>query len=219
LSPIFGLGVFVGSNTELEGILPVGARLGDNGATGVGDPYVGLSYIMNGPGVHLKVGGGIAFPVLDGDNHDQLEGAAAGLATGALQEAWLYFPDALSVVVPIHIEAPLGTPVLFVGDAAPFVAIPVRRNDETNFYMQLAPGVGIKAGDGVVLGARFPIFLQLSGTGSGDRDQTAIEPFIRFVSESVFFSLRFTIPIDEPLGFAFDSNRFWGLHAGLGVGF
>jgi hypothetical protein len=39
------------------------------------------------------------------------------------------------------------------------------------------------------------------------------------VRTGVFFSVRFTMPIDEPLGFAFDEGKFWGLTIGMGGAF
>lgn len=223
LSPIFGLGLEVGTNMELEGMLPVGAALGDNGATLVGNPYAGLSYVDDGPAIRLKVGGGIAFPVLNSKNLDEndLNAVAAGLFPRAYQSAWLWLPDSLSFVVPLHIEAPLGTPVFFMGDAAMYVAFPVRNTDvnDTNLFFELAPGFGAHVSDGVVLGARLPLWMQATNTGGGDSDQVSLEPFIRFASNSVFFSVRFTMPIDKPLGFAFDTGRVWGFNLGLGGAF
>jgi hypothetical protein len=218
LSPIFGFGVFLGSNAELEAILPVGTTIADNGGTGIGNPYAGVSYVMDGPKVRLKVGGGIAFPLVDSENRDQLAGVSAGLAPRAFQTAWLWAPDSVGLVVPFHIEAPLGTPVLFIGDATPFVLVPVRNNNETNMYMELSPGFGGYVSDDVVLGLRVPMFFRLTN-GGGDEDQVSLEPFIRYASDPFFFSVRFTMPIDEPLGFAFDTGKFWGLHLGLGGGF
>jgi len=222
LSPIFGLGLEVGTNMELDGILPVAAALGDNGATVLGNPYVGLSYVGDGPAVRLKVGGGIAIPVVNTNNLDANDQFAlgAGIAPRAFQGAWLWIPDSLSIVAPLHIEAPLGTPVLFMGDAAMGFAIPVRNTDtnETNLYLELAPGFAAHASDNVVLGLRFPLFAQLTNA-HGDSSQMSLEPFIRFNSDALFLSIRFTMPIDDPLGFAFDTGKYWGLHVGLGAAF
>lgn len=222
LSPIFGFGALLTPNVELEGVLPVGAFISDNGGSGIGNPFIGVSYVLDGPELHFKAGGGIALPVLDSESDDQGRAALAGLYPRGIQTGWLWAPDALGMVFPIHIEAPLNSPVLFIGDATPYMLIPVRNRNRTDMLLELAPGVGGYVSNDVVIGVRMPAILILTG-GNGVRDddkaQVSLEPFLRIASDPVFFSARFTMPLDEPLGFAFDEGKFWGLNVGLGAGF
>lgn len=220
LSPIFGVGIELSPQAELEAILPTGFLFTDpENRAGIGNPYVGASFVMQGPNLRIKAGGGIAFPVISSDS-DSAAGPVSGLYPRALQSAWLFAPDSLAIVAPVHIEAPLGTPVLFIGDATPFMLIPVRNTDrnENEVFFELAPGFGGYVSDDFILGVRMPLVLQMSGR-STDRAQVSLEPFMRYASDPVFFSLRFTMPLDEPLGFAFDTGKVWGIHAGLGAGF
>lgn len=219
IAPVVGVGVQPVPNLELELAVPVGITTGTGGASRIGNPYVGASYIKDGPDFRLKVGGGLALPAFSIDSFSDVGPALAGLATRAYQESWLWYADSVPIVAPVHFEAPLGTPVSFVGDAAAFFAIAIGDRRESDFGVQLAPGFAAHAGDAVSLGARLTVFKLLIAQGSGDTSQLAIEPFVRYAADPVFASLRFTMPLDEPLGFAFDTNRFWGLHLGLGVGF
>jgi hypothetical protein len=222
LSPILGFGIQVTPNVELEAVLPVGIYLSDNGAAGVGNPFVGVSYVLDGPEVRFKAGGGFAFPVLDAESDDQVSGAVAGLFTRAIQTGWLWAPDALAVVFPVHVEAPLNSPVLFIGDATPYMLIPVRRRSSTDMLVELAPGLGGYVSKDVVIGVRMPLVLAVTGNsavGNQDKAQVSLEPFLRIASDPVFFSARFTMPIDEPLGFAFDEGKVWGLNVGIGGAF
>jgi hypothetical protein len=222
LSPIFGLGVLVTPNVEIEAVVPVGSYITHNGGTGIGNPYVGASFVMDGPQVRLKVGGGVAIPIVDATNDDQVLGAYAGLLPRGLQSGWLWAPDSVGLVFPVHVEAPLHTPVLFIGDAIPYVLVPVRERTNTEMLIELSPGFGGYVSDDFVIGLRLPVVLQLTGNGyvtTEDRAQISLEPFLRLASDPVVFSLRFTMPLDEPLGFAFDTGKVWGIQLGLGGAF
>ncbi len=65
-------------------------------------------------------------------------------------------------------------------------------------------------------GARMPFqFLT-----EDDAAQISLEPFVRFnVGEQGFLATRFTMHLDDDLGFSFDTNRAWGLHLAFGGAF
>jgi hypothetical protein len=44
----------------------------------------------------------------------------------------------------------------------------------------------------------------------------AMEPYGRFDFDNLFLATRFTLNIDDPYGFAFDSGKFCALHVGFG---
>lgn len=220
VSPILGAGVMVSPAVELEAALPIAAF-----TTGpdpvVGNPYIGASYVSQGPRVRLKVGAGVAVPVLDYEpfNDDLFYAWKAGMYPRAFQESWHWQPDAIQLVVPLHLEAPIGTPVSFTLDAAAFFLAPIDRRNDSELGFQIAPGVAASVSDRVALGTRFTVFVLPTEQGADGSLQTALEPFVRFAFHPVFASVRFTVPLDEPLGFAFDSGKTWGLHLGFGLAF
>lgn len=219
ISPILGAGVLATPHLEFEAALPMGIATGNDGGSIVGNPYVGLSYVRNGPDFRLMAGGGLALPVINIKSSGDVNAATAGLAPRALQESWFWYDEAVPIVAPFHIEAPLGSPVSFVGDAAMLLVIPTAGRNQADLAFQLAPGIAGHASDVVSIGARLPIFWLAVSEGNGDRTQVAFEPFVRIASNPVFASIRFTMPLDAPLGFAFDHNKVWGLHLGAGLAF
>jgi hypothetical protein len=44
----------------------------------------------------------------------------------------------------------------------------------------------------------------------------ALEPYLRYDFGGGFVNARLTVNLDEPLGFAFDEGKVWGLFAGGG---
>ena len=66
-------------------------------------------------------------------------------------------------------------------------------------------------------GARLPFTWIPTDSGSSSTF-LSFEPFVRFdVSEAAFLNARFTLNIDEPLGFSFDDGKVWALHLGFGA--
>jgi hypothetical protein len=216
VSPILGVGVLATPSLEIEGVVPISITTGPGGDTAVGNIFLGASYVQDGPDLRFKIGGGFGVPVA---HETDLSGAAAlgmGAILRGLQDGWLWLNDALPLVVTAHLET--RGPVAFIGDAAPYLVIPIRNRNRTDFAFQIAPGVAVSASEEVALGVTLPVFV-LPTQDNGDKAQIALEPFFRVATGSMFLSLRFTMPLDEPLGFAFDRGKFWGLHLGLGGAF
>lgn len=61
--------------------------------------------------------------------------------------------------------------------------------------------------------------MHLLPTNEGDAAQLFVEPFVRVDLGPLMLSTRLMMNLDEPLGFAFDSGKYWGLHVGAGLAF
>ena len=103
--------------------------------------------------------------------------------------------------------------VVLGADAAVGLHIPTGDGD-MEVSLQIDPGVGFWASNTVLVGGRVPV--AWIPTSEGDNAQIAIEPYTRIDFGSAYFNARFTVNIDEPLGFAFDEGKIWALHLGFG---
>jgi hypothetical protein len=216
-SPLLGAGVFATPALELEGVVPLSITTGTGGATIVGNIFLGASYVHESENIRLKLGGGIGVPTAQTTRIDRAFALGVAAAMRGFQDGWFWLNDALPLVVTAHLET-RGGPVAFVGDAAPYVIVPIGDRSRADFAFQIAPAVAVSASDEVALGLALPLFV-VPTQQTGDKAQFSLEPFLRVATGSAFLSLRLTMPIDEPLGFAFDTRKFWGLHLGLGGAF
>jgi hypothetical protein len=219
----FGAGIKVTDAVEIEVGLPVagvvlaGSTAGDQ--FGVGNLSIGANYFKSfSQDLRLKVGGLVAFgPWNQSNDLVTREGVASyvsGLMTGGYQDTWLYLPSYVSLVVPARIE--FGGALQATGDASLQVAIPTLDSD-TELFVTVAPGVAFWATPQFSLGARLPLQFMTAGA---DAAQVSLEPYLRFdVSEQAFVSTRFTMHMDDALGFSFDSGGTWGLHLAFGGSF
>jgi len=219
----FGGAVKVADAVEIEVGVPVtgliisGAASGDQ--WGAGNLAVGANYFMGlTETLRLKVGGHIAFgPWNQSNGAITTEGfiaALTGAATNGYQDYWLYLPGYVHVVVPARVE--VGDTLQFTGDASLHLGIPTTDAGEADFIMTLAPGVAFWATPKFALGARLPLHVLTAD----DAAQLSFEPFLRFnLGEQGFLSTRFTMHLDENLGFAFDTGGAWGLHLAFGGSF
>lgn len=219
----FGVGVKVADEVEVEVGLPVagvvlsGALAGDQ--FGVGNLSIGANYFKSfSQDLRLKVGGLVAFgPWNQSNDLVTAEGVgayASGVTTSGYQNVWLYLPSYVHLVVPARVE--FGGALQATGDASLQVAIPTLDSD-TEVFVTVAPGVAFWATPQFSLGARMP--LQFMTMGS-DAAQVSLEPYLRFdVSEQAFLSTRFTMHMDDVLGFSFDDGGVWGLHLAFGGSF
>jgi hypothetical protein len=223
-----GGGYKISRNIELEGILPLtyGAvsvesndpdfEVSDDASDSsfaVGNLHLGASYVdVMGP-LRVKLGGAIQWGPWTIDPSDDLARALA-LAPQAysLHDIGLWAWETVSLVTPAHVE--FGEQFVGTGDGAIGLHIPTDGRD-AEVTLQFDPGFGYYVNDAVLLGARLPLIWLV--TESGDNAQVAIEPYGRFaVAENAFLNARFTVNIDEPLGFAFDEGNVWALHLGGG---
>lgn len=219
----FGVGVKVTDEVEVEVGLPVagvvlsGALARDQ--FGVGNLSIGANYFESfSQDLRLKVGGLVAFgPWNQSNDLVTAEGVAvyaSGVTTRGYQDMWRYLPSYVHFVVPARVE--FGGALQATGDASLQIGVPTLDSD-TEVFAMLAPGVAFWATPQFSLGARMP--LQFMTMGS-DAAQVSLEPYLRFdVAERAFLSTRFTMHMDDVLGFSFDDGGVWGLHLASGGSF
>ena len=224
ISPMLGFATPITGTLEIEAILPLSyasvevnflGQTQDDSAFILGAPYIGVNHIDSTGSMRYRIGGGIALGFQEYSDLGEGLAAAGGILVRGRQDQWLYWPERVSLVVPFRIEG--GDDFVWSVDAAAAVLIPTDSGD-TEIVLQPAPGIGFPVGGSTIVGARLPIVWDV--TRDGDNAQISLEPFVRAIlGESGFFLARFTMPIDEPQGFAFDDDGTWGLHVGGGAGF
>jgi hypothetical protein len=219
----FGAGLKVARAVEIEIGLPVAGVVLSGAASGnqfgVGNLSIGANFFSPiGEQLRLKVGGAVAFgPWNQSNGGNTPEGLAvlvSGTASHGFQDTWLYMPGYVHLVVPARVE--VGGNVQFTGDGSLDLAIPTLNGSEAELVLLLAPGVAFWATPKFALGARMPLQVV---TGN-DAAQLSLEPFLRLnLGDKGFLSTRFTMHLDDSLGFSFDTGGFWGLHLAFGGSF
>lgn len=222
-----GFGVKVSGNFEIAAGLAGMGVLSSNGSNqyAVGNLMLGGNYVLGSDyGFRLKVGGAVAFGPwnLNGSSltPEGLAQYSAGLVTEVYQEPWYSYPTHVHLVIPTRLELDVLPSLVVTGDLTPDIAAGLNGNTGA-LFMILAPGIAYWATDIFAFGARLPIQLAASlGSGGSSDAQIAFEPFVRVdMGDSAFLASRFTLNLDEPGGFSFDSGKYWGLHLAVGGNF
>jgi hypothetical protein len=227
VSPL--LGAFVAVDDHLELSLDVGLtgfRRGDPSRSDVrlGNGQLSAYYVKDGSRTELMVGGALTVPsatLPDGGDRGLARAAyAAAAASRGGWDLWLWFPEALAVVAPIHFGTARHRKLLLAVEGA--LAVPVRvQGGGAELIGQVAGQVGYRGEHGAV-GVRLQSVQQWTGDGplfAGDFLQLSMEPFFRVAFGKGFASGRLTINLDEPFGFAFDPDGVWAIHVGGGAVF
>jgi hypothetical protein len=229
LSGILGGGYKVTPNVELEVMLPmgwveVGATASEGGIEqsdseagfGVGNLHLGANYLHARDRYRLKVGGAVQFGFWNSDLEPETVAAlGAGRGARSMHDWGLWEPEYLSVVSPARFE--FGEQLVLGGDAALGVHVPTD-NGDVELTVQIDPSLGYFVSPTVLLGARLPF--HFIPTDSGDSaTQLSFEPYARFDFDGAFLATRFTLNIDDPLGFSFDEGKIWAIHVGGGGSF
>jgi hypothetical protein len=221
LGLVLGGGYKLTPELELDVMLPMafgtysvtsdGMSEGDSGI-GIANLHVGAHWMKSKDELRYKLGGALEWGPW---NSDYDFGPGIGLVYSAAargaQDAGLWAPETLTILAPARIE--YGHRLAFTGDAALAGHIPTDGGD-FDFSVLLAPGVAYGVSDSILIGARLPMVFML--TDSSDMAQLGFEPNARFDLGRAFINTRFTLNLDEPLGFSFDEGRVWGLHVGGG---
>ena len=121
----------------------------------------------------------------------------------------------LSIVAPGRFE--YGDKLVLGGDAALGLHIPTNGAD-VEMGIQIDPSLGYFVTDTTLIGARLPFVWMFTETGDY-ATQLAFEPYARFDIDPGFIATRFTLNIDDPLGFSFDGGKLWAIHVGGGAHF
>jgi hypothetical protein len=231
ITAIVGGGYKIAPDLEIEAMLPLGffsqslsidypepIEDEDDSETevAVGNLHLGVSYVRGEGPLRMKIGGALEYGLWTIDPSDEFFQTllVSGYARGG-HDLGLWVPETLSVVTPTRIEMDVAEKVVVSGDGQLGVHIPTDGGD-TELTIHLAPGIGFWASPTALLGARIP-FTWIPTESGSDSTFLSFEPFVRFdVSESAFLNARFTLNIDEPLGFSFDEGKVWALHFGGG---
>ena len=182
---------------------------------GVGNLHLGANWLKAAGPVRLKLGA-----ALEGGPWTSDPSAASalalfgGTAMNASHELGLWAPERFSIVTPSRVEFGTTSSSRLILHSV-FISRPAA---DSEISVQFDPGVGYYVARDALLGVRLPIAAVPTG-GSGDNAQIALEPFARVGIGDGFVNLRLTMNLDEPLGFAFDKGKIWGLHVGGGGSF
>jgi len=202
-----------------------GAAAEEAAAFVIGNPALTGGYRLEGESFTLRLGLAIVIPVASVGMEDppvallarQTALAVASSARGWWNR-WLWLPDRLTVVVPAaRIDSGSGA-FLWAAETALGIEVYTGEGEgTTDLTVQIAGEAGARLGTRVSLGGRLSLVWVI--TADGDNAQTALEPFLRYEAGALLSSLRFTVNLDRPAGFAFDRHRVWGVHLGGGARF
>lgn len=230
-STILGGGYKIAPDLELEAMLPIGFYTYNFSVEGpdpfvdqsdseteiaVGNLHLGVSYVRGEGPLRMKIGGALEYGLWTIDPSDEYASALfwSAYARGG-HDIGLWAPETLSIVTPSRFEYDVAEKVVVTGDGQLGLHIPTDGGD-TEVSIHLAPGIGFWASPTFLAGARLPFTWFPTESGSF-ATFLSFEPFIRAdVSEAAFLNARFTLNIDEPLGFSFDEGKVWALHVGGG---
>jgi hypothetical protein len=220
LAPALSLRVALADSLDLELDWPFGFTTVSSELTEAqdelvsGNPFLAAYYVDRQRSGYLRVGFGVAPPVLSVDDLDQIFTVILPLYMRGLWDAWLYAPEHLSLVVPLQLESRRGALLLGV-DGAAAVMIPTSdvESDDTDLLLQLAGLIGAKK-EAVSAGVR----LQMAWVATADRDnaQLALVPFVQGDLDNAFVYLRILVNLDEPAGVIGDGGDVWALYLGGG---
>ena len=233
ISAILGGGYKIAPDLEIEAMLPLafftwsvsssfdapGTEFDEETSdsmteVGVGNLQIGVNYLRAEGPLRMKIGGAAQYGpwTIDPETEFAFSLAFASAARGG-QDIGLWATETLSLVTPSRVE--YGDQFVGTGDGGLGLHIPTDGGD-VEMSVQINPGFGYYAQPTVLIGARLPFVWFPTQSGSG-ATFLAFEPYGRFdVSDTAFVNARFTVNIDEPLGFSFDEGKIWALHVGGG---
>jgi len=181
----------------------------DHNQVSLGNPWFALAYLPDCECGLSRLSLGVAAPVAaDGSPREAM---ALWLARGANGDwdGYLWRSDLLPLVLGASTLKELGRFQL-VWDADLIAGMP--GNGRTaEFGAQMAGEADVMFGWQTMFG------LRISGatypTMAGDKFQSALTTYLRYMRTSDSFALRFVLNLDPPAGFSFSSDGVWG--AGL----
>lgn len=225
---VLGGGIKVSDDIELEGQLPIAIGsstvLGQKfGGAGLGNLQVGGNFVHEWGPARLKAGLALAWGPWNRGGDDSSTAMALS-STVRLDEGNLWEVQVLNLSIPTRFEIDLNETLALsvdakligqipTGDTVPGNAFVPGQTGDPEITLNLAPGLAY-VGEYIVAGLRTPLWWLM--TEGGDNAQLALEPFVRADIDTFFVNSRFTLNLDEPLGFAFDEGKVWALHLGGG---
>ena len=232
---VLGGGIKVLDNIELEGQIPISignARLelfgaeDTSGGLALGNVQVGANFVHGFEKVRLKVGGAISWGPWTNSETDPSASLALSHAV-RLDEGNLWERETINLSLPVRFEYDVMAQLAVTIDAKLIGQVPTggtpagtafvpSSTGDPEMTLNFAPGLAY-VGDILVAGARMPLWWLL--TEGGDNAQLALEPFARVDLGPAFINSRFTLNLDRPFGFSFDSfdtGGIWAFHLGGG---
>ena len=189
-----------------------------------GNPYVEGRYVhaldLGGMGLELSGGLGVAIPVASADEGAEFAAVSGGIVTNGFRDGWLWSSDEMTFVVPIGVRT---TGPLVLDASVKFaLTVPVRVPDGFEGENEFLTQIMVQGGYQLVpemfeLGGGLSAFLVL--TGEGDIAQTALSLYAKGYFGPGVVSAEFLMNLDDPAGFAFDDDGFWGLTLSAGARF
>jgi hypothetical protein len=187
-------------------------RSGSGG--GIGNPFLAFHYLVSVDRGVLDFGAGLAAPITSDELGDVIaNGYAAGIHGGF--NLWQWSNSVLPMVVPVRGAFDWGSARLAF-DSAVAVYVPIESDIDTEVHLQFGAQAGPAFGP-VEFGARLQAFF--AATDDGDNAQLSTGPYVRATFGSAFVGGWLCLNLDEPLGFAFDDGKIWGLLATGGGSF
>lgn len=204
-----------GDGAHAQGIVDRGVAFGN--------VAIGANYIRAfGPDLRLKLGALVAFGPWNRDSFDGAVQMTAGTSIHGYQDSWYYYPYQIHLVFPARFEFDALKELVVTLDVQPDIALGLD-GAASGLVLVSAPGLAYWPMDRLMVGARVPMQLY---SVFYDSTQLAVEPFVRFdITEAAFIATRFTMNLDSPFGFSFDSSdprvapKTWGWHMAFGGAF
>ncbi len=208
----------------------VDAEAGDDSGKGtlstfsLGNPHLAWLFAWRIPQRWVRVGFGVAAPAANIRDEAELDALVDALSYAALwavhggRNIWLWAPETLSGV--LHADASFrfesGFTVGVGLHAAEMYGIDGARDGDLDTVVQADLDLAYEH-PRVRAGLLATYATRVTGDGSQDeKDAIGVTPEVRIrLPRMVDIVARFNLNIDEPAGFSFDDDRFWG--ATLGV--
>jgi len=193
----------------------------------LGNPHLAWFFAWRVPHRWIRVGLGVAAPAANIRTSDRLDSVVDTAAYAGLwgahggRDAWLWAPEAMSVVLhsDIVFRFQTGMTVGVGAHAAELIGIDdyeMVYSDRLTTIVQGDLDVGYEH-PWVRLGLLGTYATRVTGDGTQDsKDAIGVTPEVRVrLPRLLDIVARFNLNIDEPFGFSFDDDRYWG--ATLGV--
>ncbi len=178
----------------------------------VGNPYLGFGFDLPIEGLEVQLLGGFTVP-LAGIDGGPAYAFARGMRGG--WSPWLWSSRRLSLVAGARFDMEGEGPLRFGGEAG---VAPMFWFGEGSLPARLALQTALQ-GSVVLLDVIDAGVKALAVSPGGDAGaQLATEIFVNVQgSGQRIYHARLTVPLNEPYGFAFGPNGFWGLHLAAGM--
>ncbi|MBN1652821.1 MAG: hypothetical protein JXA30_03515 [Deltaproteobacteria bacterium] len=193
----------------------------DDSTFRTGNPFLGAVYSIMDNGIDLKVGCGLGLPLAShsaGGEMFPFVASMQAIGIRGMWNLWLWRSRTLGIVFPLQLildELPLFN-IRGEAAAAGLISVSDDESEDSDILFQLAGEAGLRLGI-AELGARLQ--LVWLPTWDGDNAQTAVEPYVLFDLRPGFVRFGLMMNLDKPLGFAFDSDGYWGVRLGVGFEF